>query len=316
MLSLLSSALLLSSLASAEIDCKHIVKDKREFDLSKLDGKHSVHYIRSDLPGEPGVHNTTFTTDLCHPLKDTGCPQGSRICASTYLNNDSDPFSAIPIAMLRPTDNRYLEPKWTLLSKSDANADAGKEGLRLEIGGGQDPPTGRYGKKQKAFIEFLCDPEVEGDDADKEEGKLRRREGDDDADVEDDGTDKGEGKKMDEGRSLQFVSYTPAVDEDLMVLRLEWKTKHACQSKKDSGDDKPSDHWGFFTWFLIIVFLLIASYLIFGAWLNYNRYGARGWDLLPHGDAVRDVPYLLKDFGRRIASSIQGGGSRGGYSAV
>jgi len=63
-------------------------------------------------------------------------------------------------------------------------------------------------------------------------------------------------------------------------------------------------------------FLSTAAYLIFGSWLNYNRYGARGWDLLPHGDAIRDVPYLFKDWVRRVLSSIQGGGSRGGYAAV
>ena len=64
------------------------------------------------------------------------------------------------------------------------------------------------------------------------------------------------------------------------------------------------------------VFLGIAAYLIFGSWLNYNRYGARGWDLLPHGDTLRDIPYLLKDWTRRVLNTVQGAGSRGGYSAV
>ena len=41
--------------------------------------------------------------------------------------------------------------------------------------------------------------------------------------------------------------------------------------------------------------------------LNYNRYGARGWDLLPHGDTIRDVPYLFKDWMRRVLNTIQGG---------
>ena len=63
-------------------------------------------------------------------------------------------------------------------------------------------------------------------------------------------------------------------------------------------------------------FLAIASYLIFGSWLNYNRYGARGWDLLPHGDTIRDVPYIAKDFGRKIFQTVQGSGNRGGYAAV
>jgi len=64
------------------------------------------------------------------------------------------------------------------------------------------------------------------------------------------------------------------------------------------------------------VFLGTAAYLIFGSWLNYNRYGARGWDALPHADTIRDVPYLLKEWTRRVINTLQGSGSRGGYSAV
>jgi hypothetical protein len=70
------------------------------------------------------------------------------------------------------------------------------------------------------------------------------------------------------------------------------------------------------TFFTNSVFLGVAAYLIFGSWLNYNRYGARGWDLIPHGDAIRDIPYVMKDFGRRVATTVQGPGTRGGYSAV
>ena len=64
------------------------------------------------------------------------------------------------------------------------------------------------------------------------------------------------------------------------------------------------------------LFLAIATYLIFGSWLNYNRYGARGWDLLPHGDTIRDIPYIAKDFARKVAGTVHGGGSRSGYAAV
>lgn len=43
---------------------------------------------------------------------------------------------------------------------------------------------------------------------------------------------------------------------------------------------------------------------------------AIGMDLLPHGDTIRDLPYLAKDLSRRVLSTLQGGGSRGGYAAV
>ena len=64
------------------------------------------------------------------------------------------------------------------------------------------------------------------------------------------------------------------------------------------------------------LFMLTATYLIFGSWLNYTRHGARGWDLVPHGDTIRDVPYLMKDWTRSVLNTVQGSGSRGGYSAV
>lgn len=64
------------------------------------------------------------------------------------------------------------------------------------------------------------------------------------------------------------------------------------------------------------VFLLAATYIIFGSWLNYNRYGARGWDLIPHGDTIRDLPYIVKDFAGNVVGRVKGGDSRGGYSAV
>jgi hypothetical protein len=72
------------------------------------------------------------------------------------------------------------------------------------------------------------------------------------------------------------------------------------------------------TWLICVssVFLAIAAYLIFGSWLNYNRYGARGWDLVPHADALRDIPYIAKDFARKVMGTVQGGGGRGGYAAV
>ncbi|KAK5242509.1 type II membrane protein, partial [Cryomyces antarcticus] len=154
------------------------------------------------------------------------------------------------------------------------------------------------------------------------EGRRKREEGED-GKAEDGGKEGEKQKDPDEGKSLRFVSYKPEGDHGVGTLRLEWHTKYACESQKDVDDSPPSgktpsssSHWGFFTWFLIIAFLAIAAYLIFASWLNYNRYGARGWDLLPHGDALRDVPYLLRDWARRVATTVQGGRSRGGYAAV
>lgn len=137
----------------------------------------------------------------------------------------------------------------------------------------------------------------------------------------------------------EFVSYqvesvpNSKKNEQNWVLRIRWKTIHACEDEagKSSGS---GSHWGFFTWFIIMsvssrntksssltyfsnsLFLLVAAYLIFGSWLNYNRHGARGWDLLPHGDTIRDIPYLLKDWGRAVVDTVQGTHTRGGYNQI
>lgn len=123
------------------------------------------------------------------------------------------------------------------------------------------------------------------------------------------------------------------------VLRLDWRTQYACPTSQ--GDTPPEDttptpqkrHWGFLTWLIIMyltfplncfsnelmesVFLIIAAYVIYSAFLNYSRYGAgSGWDLLPHSDTLRDLPYLVRDFTNHVISTLKGSSSRGGYSAV
>ncbi|KAF2143492.1 uncharacterized protein K452DRAFT_325997 [Aplosporella prunicola CBS 121167] len=347
----LSALLALPALVAAvNLDCKDIVVDKVAYDLSPLGGPHSVHWIR-DMP--PSVMNFTFTLDICKGLKDntkipTGdkCPVGTRVCGidSSYnpAENHEQIVQVVPIAGdFQGSTGKTLDPKITRLRHSDSNADADKEGLRIELNGGKYPMNKRKGQKQKALIEFLCDNRTDGvdesqEDKEKEKRREERRlarllkreeqkkdedgEKDDDKDDDkdkDDDDDDDDDKDSEDKRPLKFISYKEEADQT-KVLRLEWRTKYACE--KRDGADSPSktrsEHWGFFTWFIIIVFLAIATYLIFGSWLNYNRYGARGWDLLPHGDTIRDIPYILKDFGRRVVGALQGGGDRGGYSAV
>lgn len=69
----------------------------------------------------------------------------------------------------------------------------------------------------------------------------------------------------------------------------------------------------------IIIGMLI--YLAVGVWYNYTQYGATGWDLLPHRDFWRDVPYRLRtgwQQGMRTATAGRrtDGFSRAGYEPV
>ncbi|KAI9802119.1 MAG: hypothetical protein M1833_002040 [Piccolia ochrophora] len=297
--SVLALSLFFFGSPTSSLHCNEIVAKGQRWDLSPLEGPHTVSHIDDTDPLSPT--NTTYHIDICRPLpkhkpkskEEKFCKYGTIICAlDTHLDED-EPWRAIEIAgeyTSRAGD--ALEDKYQRLKDSNSNSDSEKEGVRGNYHGGEFK-----GYKQKAIVEFLCDPEREG---------TRARSSDE---------DDPERKESDDDNPIKFKSYSKAPDEKVMVLRLDWRTKYACEDAT-GGRGSSSGHWGFFTWFIIIAFLGTAAYLIFGSWLNYTKYGARGWDLLPHGDTIRDMPYLLKDWSRRVVSTVQGHGSRGGYSAV
>ncbi|KAF8425940.1 autophagy protein Atg27 [Tirmania nivea] len=288
--------LLLPALASAADDCK-LVADGVTFDLTPLKGSSSVTNSKNT---PPTVRNMTWTINPCGPIewpkeakKEDVCPEGSHVCGIEWIHYDNGKSTdqidlIIPIAGdLGDKDSTKLNPSCTRLKSSTAEADANKEGVRVELHGGVYPPEG--GKKQKAVVEFICDKDKTGLEGQERDGKV-----------------------IDGAKSLKYLAY----EED--VLKLEWRTKQACEQQAggSDGDGDEGSHWAFFKWFIIIMFLLVAAYLIFGSWLNYNRYDARGWDLLPHSDTLRDIPYLFKDFVRKVLDTVNGGRRRAGYSAV
>jgi len=153
-----------------------------------------------------------------------------------------------------------MNAKWELLKNSKSNDDSTKEGLLLQMNGGFKKTESKKPRPQKAIIEFLCDKSRTGLENlptpkdPYEEGKEKREEGNkegDDKEGEEDGNKEGED---DESPSLEFVRYeTEGKDAD--ILRLRWRTKHACEDAIP-----PVDRWGFFTWFLIMyVFYLFPS---------------------------------------------------------
>lgn len=156
-------------------------------------------------------------------------------------------------------------------SRLKATSDSQREGLRLTLKGGAYPLDGpaEKRKKQRAVIDFICDRELEGtegewateeeyekDEKDKEKEKrsglvgmgegvlLAAR-----ADGLAGGFADGEEQLLKEGAALKFVSYGVEPDGDFEELRLEWRTKYACES---TFEDERSAGWGFFTWFLIM----------------------------------------------------------------
>ncbi|KAJ5586475.1 Autophagy-related protein 27 [Penicillium hetheringtonii] len=312
---LLASALTANFATAISFDCAHIKVNDYKYDLSPLGGVHEIYHVNKT---EEYSTNTTYVLDICQSLGKASkrpngagsCEHSKNICGFEDLkpaDGNGDQKFGFPIAGLDPMGGGSKDPQFTRLNEIDPEI----EGLRLRIAGGswKGEHNDQKTKDAAAMIDFKCNPDRSGlegigtkeaQSVEEKEvaGKRRRAEGDE---------EKTE-------QSLQYKSFGPD-DDGVYVLKLEWQTRYACDDYQ-RGKEASSNHWGFFTWLLIIVFLCVAAYLIFGSWLNYNRYGARGWDLLPHGDAIRDVPYLFKDWGRWVVDTLQGSGSRGGYSAV
>ncbi|KAK3344367.1 autophagy-related protein 27 [Lasiosphaeria hispida] len=335
------AAFMMTGAVLANIPCEKLEVDGARFDLSALKGPHAV------VTGEfapPSHYNRTYTVDLCAPLKkpegaakEEACPDGTRVCAIKKRwdaeTKKETVEEVIPVAGdLAEYGGKafgWEAKRLRTVGEGVGEGDSKYEGLRVTLKGGIYEH-----REQKAVIEFRCDNKLEGTEGEwKEEGGKVKREGeekkedgekkddekkgDDDKNKDKEGTPETQRKK--EGAALIWEGYkltqTPDGKEQ-NTLSLTWYTKHACEKAVVDEPLEESGSWGFFTWIVILAFLAIASYLIFGSWLNYNRYGARGWDLLPHGDTLRDIPYLLKDWTRRVLNTVQSSGSRGGYSAV
>ncbi|PWY90114.1 autophagy protein Atg27 [Aspergillus heteromorphus CBS 117.55] len=316
---LLLSSTLLPSVSASGFDCEHINVNSVKYDLSALGGVHTLYDVEET---DKYVVNTTYVLNVCNILKGASirghlkCGTSKNICGFRYNTSltSTEEFSRVfPIVGLEHMGHGSKDPEITRLKTLDSSRD----GLLVKLWGGEYDVNGKT-KDAGAAIEFECDPDRTGLEGlrTSEDAKRRRDEvslgaaaGDGDADME---------------RSLQFKGFGPSDQDgdDSYLLKLNWRTRYACENVDgvpgggDGADRDGESHWGFFTWMIILLFLGIAAYLIFGSWLNYSRYGARGWDLLPHGDTLRDVPYLFQDWLKRVVNTLQGTGSRGGYSAV
>ena len=252
--SMLALPLILSNLVSAvSLDCYHIRINSTKFDLSKLGGPHHI-LIRDDSK-TPSITNTTWTVDICQPLKKIKdipaadqCPSGTYVCGKVVSWNPTDDpdqehaqvDNIIPVAgNMQMSNGGSLDPKTTKLKDTDSELD----GIQVELHGGF------WGnKKQKAVINFECDKARTGNEGNEDATKERRsvvvRDKDDDT------------KEEPNPNSLTFISYGSVEGkENVDVLRLNWRTKYACEDMEEDDDDDQTEKkggWGFFTWFVLM----------------------------------------------------------------
>jgi autophagy-related protein 27 len=159
------------------------------------------------------------------------------------------------------TDTRSSIPEPTATSKAEAED---RRGLRLVLGGGLFPLE-RGGVEQRAVVDFVCDNDksgLEGEwepEDEYESARMRSR-----ARRQDAAAPAGEKQLLKDGAALLFDGYGPGEgkDKDVRVLKLTWRTKEACNGKRDDGGDRDdggkdddgrgTTHWGFFTWFVVM----------------------------------------------------------------
>lgn len=247
-----SLSVLLLPLVSANtgaVTCNNIQVKKHKYDFSALDKPTTVWVLDEDSP--PAVYNTTWTVNICSQLKIDKEKEAEDQCkASTNSrynypkhvteltvavcgvrrswNPADDPDkehvqveNVIPLAGHWPHDGKPFEHWWTPIEASDDHPG----GIEFKVDGA------KYGKfKQRAFIDFQCEPSANEEEKRDDEDKPKQSEGD-----------------------LQFISYDVENDDKYSyeTLRLQWKTKYACSDyKRDAG--KASSSWGFFTWFILM----------------------------------------------------------------
>lgn len=166
----------------------------------------------------------------------------SLVCAIQRLTNTVENVTTITDTI--PIAGDYglsiggdLDPQWKRLKSSDSPADREKEGVRLEVNGGK-----YEGKKQKAFIDFICIP--------KDPKEEERRDWNEYLTEEDDTDKSGEEVDDEHGGKIKFMSWEN--EEDAKALRLEWHTWYACEDAVGGNNLSSSGHWGFFTWFILM----------------------------------------------------------------
>lgn len=282
----------LASTTTALLNCD-ITLDGVHYDLRPLgDSEHSVVYSQST---PPTTTNTTWFINPCNANHQEGsdfklCPEGTQICGVQYVKPENQDWlltGVIPVS--GDLNGEQNGATITALTSDDGYNDPG---IRVHMQGGAWGDVG----KLDALVDFVCTKEPSEE-------------------------------------KLEFLSW------DLHTLKLLWKTRRACadidseeppkenpkqpDEKKPEDGDKPKDDndvsasggWGWFTWLFILVVLGSAIYIIGSAWANYSRYGHIGVDS-NHTEFLREIPFLVKDFVRKIAGTFSGGSNRGGYSAV
>lgn len=173
------------------------------------------------------------------------CSNQMLVCSITRLHTKepkSDVIEEIfPVAgELREKGGKDLDAKWERTKNQGSHSESEVEGVRVTLNGGFKMENDKK-TPQKAIIEFICDKTKTG---------LENLPNPEDPYTEDRKRDEPEKEGDDKKPSLEFVKYKE--EDDVGVLRLKWTTQYACEESKKEQEKQKGEHWGFFTWFIIM----------------------------------------------------------------
>ncbi|KAG9036585.1 hypothetical protein FRB95_008419 [Tulasnella sp. JGI-2019a] len=251
------------------------------WDLTALNKEKTISRTRSS---PPSTFEDEVRFNLCDVIKKREgydsldqCPSGTLACFTEVNKKPNDGAERIT-AVIPLAVESGLNIQYKIIPPAI--------GLTLLLHGSRWPADAPTSLRQSFNITLLCDPSTESEP--------------------------------------KFVSYNQG-DGGMFV---EWSNPSACaheggdQKSPDTtpppspGDGPSKSEGGGMRWFFFLLLMGVIAYFGLGAYSNYTNYGSRGWDLVPHRDFWRDVPYLAGDLVAHIVNSIRGGNSRSGYVSV
>ncbi|PPR07377.1 hypothetical protein CVT26_013693 [Gymnopilus dilepis] len=266
--------------ADPSFDCRVAVGNTK-FDLQPLAGEHVVNRTRQ-LPPTTMVDSLRF--NLCADLtSQEGLPEQDQCPPGTRacllkINQKENELDRI-IAVIPVAQTSTLEPMFS--------ASLSPKHLLLQLRGAEYPSSSdTLLVRQTLNLTLSCDPQATSDP--------------------------------------EFVGY------DGSILDLKWNSRAGCPLQEDDdGKDKEGNNDGHaddgkasvgsgIGWFFLVLLLAFFAYFGLGAYYNYSTYGATGYDLIPHRDFWKEVPYMLSDVVSHLCSDVRSRrtASRGGYISV
>ncbi|KAK9249042.1 autophagy-related protein 27 [Lipomyces tetrasporus] len=264
-----------ASAVRATFDCNTVV-DGIALNLTSLAWDHSVKTTRST---PPSTTTMTWNINLCAPLAINNQMAANMQCPD---GTQVCGIQTVAIDNQNPVITQVIPVSGDLNGATAQNevrllsAQNGEAAVHVRLTGGMWGEV----KEMETNIDFVCD------------SALTEVTHDADGDTV----------------GLQVMSW------DERSLHLQWSTAAVCDQRLIRVQQSTnSTAWSIVKYILIAALLILVAYFGITAYVNYSR-GATGVDLLPSSQAVLDIPYVARDFAKKVGNGFSTNSNRDGYA--